>query len=73
MTTVTLNTDEVLLAKAKKVLEKRGQTLDTFFSLELVRLTDGEVHSREYRELMASLKHVNSGGKFTRDEMNERY
>jgi hypothetical protein len=72
MTTVTLNTDEALLAKAKKVLEKRGQTLDSFFSSELVRLTDGELHSQDYRELMASLKHVNSGGKFTREEMNER-
>ena len=72
MTTVTLHTDEELLAKAEKVLAKRGQTLDTFFASELVRLTDGELHSQEYRELMASLKHVDSGGKFTREEMNER-
>jgi hypothetical protein len=36
-----------------------------------VRLTDGEVHSHEYRELMATLTHVDSGGKFTREEMNE--
>jgi antitoxin component of RelBE/YafQ-DinJ toxin-antitoxin module len=35
MTTVTLKTDEELLAKARKVLKKRGQTLDTFFRQSL--------------------------------------
>jgi len=72
MATVTVHIDEALLEKAGKTLAKRGQTLDAFLASELLRLTDGELHSQEYQELMASLKHVDSGGKFTREEMNER-
>jgi hypothetical protein len=47
-----------------------------FLNIDLRKWLEGYVRRKrnvwKYRALMKRFKHINSGGPFTRDEMNER-
>ncbi len=72
MTTVTLHADEALLAKANEALARRQMTLDEMFEQALRQLTEGKERLVRFDQALQSLKHIHSGGPYTRDELNER-
>ena len=72
METITLAVDKTVLEEAQRVAEMQKVTREVVLNDWLTRHVSGEERVRSYRKLMESLKHVNSGGKFTREEMNER-
>jgi hypothetical protein len=72
MTTVMLETDEELLAKAKEALAKRNLSLEEFWANSLREAAEGEERLRRHDVRMEGLRHVDLRGPYTRDEMNER-
>ena len=76
MKNITLSADERLIATARERAGARGTTLNAEFRrwLESCAATahESERRRRAYDELMASLSDVRSGGRFARDQMNER-
>ena len=72
MTTVMLQTDEDLLAKAKEALARRNVSLEEFWADSLREAAAGEERLRRHDVRMEALQHVDLRGPYTRDEMNER-
>jgi hypothetical protein len=73
MKNITLSAPEPLIEEARKQAISRGRTLNSEFREWLKsQAISGEERSIRYQQLMSRLSHVNSGGKFTREEMNER-
>jgi len=72
METITLTVDKSVLEQAQRVAEEQHSTRDAVLSDWLNSRALGDERVRRYDQLMDRLKHVNSGGKFTREEMNER-
>lgn len=72
MKKVTLSANEDLIERARQVARGQRKTLNTVFREWLVQFTAGEGNRQNYRELMKSMRHVNAGRHFTRDEMNQR-
>jgi len=72
MKNVTLSADEDLIEKARAIAKGQRRTLNDAFREWLRQFTasDGDVHS--FDALMIRLKHIDAGGHFTRDELNER-
>ena len=73
MTTVTLKTDEELLAKASDAIARRNMSLEEFWEKALREVageTDGDVMS--VAEAMSRLKHLKFEPPYSRDEMHER-
>jgi hypothetical protein len=71
---ITLSADEDLIERARSVARSQHRTLNDAFREWLTQFAshDGEAAAARYRELMEKLRYVNSGGHFTRDELNER-
>jgi len=79
MRDVTLRADESAIERACEVARSEGKTLEEalrewldscgtrIVADEVRRATEEDIHV-----LFRSLKHVDAGRKFTRDEMNER-
>jgi hypothetical protein len=75
MKNITLSAPEELIEKARRNAAAKGTTLNEEFRQWLKGQAtggDGEVLSAHYRVLMQQLSHVNSGRRFSREEMNER-
>ena len=72
MRNVTLSADEDLIEKARLIAQGQRKTLNAVFREWLVQFTASEGNAQSYRELMKSMRHLNAGGHFTRDELNER-
>jgi hypothetical protein len=74
MKNITLSAPEDLIEKARKNATAKGSTLNEEFRqwLKTQAVTDGEAYAARYQQLMAQLAHVNSGRRFSREEMNER-
>jgi hypothetical protein len=72
MKNITLSADEDLIEQARQVARSQHKTLNAAFREWLVQYTAREAAAREFKSLMERLSHVNSGGKFTREQMNER-
>jgi hypothetical protein len=72
MTTVTLKTDEHLLAIASEALARRNSSLEQVWEETLRRIAEGEERGRRFDETLARLDNVDLGGPYSRDEMNER-
>ncbi len=72
MKNVTLSADEHLLQQARKIAHSRNRTLNAEFRLWLEHYTAEAGTAEDYAALMASLRHIRSGGKYTREAMNER-
>jgi hypothetical protein len=69
---ITLSADADLIEKARQVAKSEHRTLNTAFRewLESYTARRGDVEA--YDALMKRLSNINSGGPYTRDEMNER-
>jgi predicted transcriptional regulator len=72
MKNITLSADEELIERARAVARSQHTTLNAAFR-EWLRQYSGRVEAAaRYDALMKSFSHINSGRKFTREEMNER-
>ncbi len=69
---ITLSAEGSLIKKAREKAQKEHTTLNASFRQWLKQFANYSVKSDDYNQIMESLKYVKPGGKFTRDEMNER-
>jgi hypothetical protein len=69
---ITFSAEEELILKAREKAVSDKTTLNVVFRRWLKQYAEKEKISEEYDQVMESLKHVYSGRKFSRDEMNER-
>jgi len=69
---ITLSADADLIDKARQVAKSEHKTLNAAFRewLEIYTRRKGDVEA--FRAVMERLKHIDAGGPYTRDEMNER-
>lgn len=72
MKNITLSADEQLIDQARLLAHSQHKTLNAMFREWLQQLTSHSGSTQEYDALMKRLKHVQTGRRFTRDEMNER-
>lgn len=72
MRNITLSADEDLIEKARSVARAQRSTLNVAFREWLVQFTSSDGDAHRFDALMASLRNVDAGGHFTRDELNER-
>jgi len=72
MKNITLSADESLIEQARLVARSQHKTLNTAFREWLVSFTRQSGNVQEFDALMRRLRHIRSGGPYTRDEMNER-
>jgi len=69
---VTLSADEHLIERARSLAKSQNKTLNTLFREWLHQLASQHGETQSYEALMQRLRHVRAGGRFTRDETNER-
>ena len=69
---ITLSAEERLIQRARKQASTENTTLNSLFRKWLERYSGKSTSSGEYNEIMNRLSYAKSGGKFSRDEMNER-
>ena len=69
---ITLSAEENLIKKVRKQASIENITLNALFRKRLERYSGKSIALTEYSNIMKDLHYVNSGGKFSRDEMNER-
>ena len=72
MKNITLSAEESLNEQARLIAKSQHKTLNAAFREWLEQFTARAGSVQEYDALMRRLQHVNSGRRFTRDEMNER-
>ncbi len=72
MKKITLRADEKLIEQARFIARARHTTLSAVFRDWLLHLTARAGNARNVTALMKRLRHVDSGGRFSREEMNER-
>jgi len=72
MKNITLSADGHLIEQARLVAKSRHKTLNAMFREWLEQVTSQTGGVQEFEALMKRLKHVQSGRRFSRDEMNER-
>ncbi len=72
MKNITLSADERLIETARDVARNRKSTINAMFREWLADLVQQQGRELKLRELDLRLEYANAGGKFTREEMNER-
>jgi hypothetical protein len=72
MKRITFRADERLIEEARLIAKSQHTTLSAAFREWLGRFASQAVDSSDFDESMQRLKQINSGRRFTRDEMNER-
>lgn len=72
MKNITFSADENKIELAREVARSENRTLNDAFREWLEQYGSRSVRAEDIEELYRSLRHVNAGRKFTRDEMNER-
>jgi hypothetical protein len=72
MKRITFSADEHLIDTARSAARAQGTTLNSPFRKRLEQFADGAGSAKQAQKLMYRLPYVKSGGRFTRDEMNER-
>ena len=72
MKNITFSADEELIERAREVAKAEHKTLNVAFREWLVGYAARRGHVQQYRALMERLQHIDSGGPYTREEMNER-
>jgi hypothetical protein len=72
MKNITLSAEESLIEEARSVARSRKTTLNQLFRDWLAEVAGRSERERETAKLMKSLSYVEAGGRFTREEMNER-
>lgn len=69
---ITLSAEAQLIKKARLKARKQGKVLNVVFREWLSRYAATDSQVTDYDQMIASMKYAQSGGAFTRDEMNER-
>lgn len=69
---LTLSADEDLIARARAKASRQGTTLNSQFRVWLRAYVEQEQTANEYRDLMNRLDYARAGGRFTREQMNQR-
>jgi hypothetical protein len=69
---ITLSADEKLIKKARAKAQREGTTLNASFRQWLKQFVNSSLKTDDYDQLMKYLSYSKSGGKFYREEMNER-
>ena len=72
MKNITLSADEFLIQQARQRAAKENRSLNDLFREWLAQYVSQPHAAEKYSEVMAQLSHVQAGGSFTREEMNER-
>ncbi len=72
MKNITLSAKDELIERAREVANQRKSTLNALFREWLADLVRQQDREAKLRELDGRLGYANSGGLFTREEMNER-
>jgi hypothetical protein len=72
MRNITLSADEDVIEKARSIAKAQRRTLNDAFREWLSQFTASDGDAQGFDALMGRLKHVDAGGPFTRDELNER-
>jgi hypothetical protein len=72
MKNITFSADEAAINRAREVARSEHRALNDAFREWLTQYGSRRVSAADIKELYNSLRHVNAGRKFTRDEMNER-
>ncbi len=72
MKKITFSVPEELIKQAREKATDEKTNLNELFREWLKSYTGSTYSIKKYRKLMNKLDYVNSGRKFTRDEMNER-
>ena len=72
MKNITLRADERLINQAHLVAKARHTTLNAMFREWLEQFVTGSGDVQKFDALMKRLRHVESRGRFSRDEMNRR-
>jgi hypothetical protein len=72
MKNITLSADEGLIEQARLVARSQHKTLNAAFREWLEQYAAQAGGGAAVDALMRRLRHVRSGGPYTRDEMNER-
>jgi hypothetical protein len=71
MKNITLSADPDLIEKARAAAKAQNTTLNAAFREWLESYTREEA-LRAHQDLMKRLAHIDAGGPYTREEMNER-
>jgi hypothetical protein len=69
---ITLSAEDDLIRKAREKAIREKKSLNTVFREWLARYVRQDASAERYEELMKKLSYARSGGKFSREEMNER-
>jgi hypothetical protein len=72
MKNITVSADEDLIEQARLVARSQRKTLNEVFREWLAQFAGLSGDARAADALMKRLRHVKSGRRYTRDEMNER-
>ena len=72
MKNTTLSADKDLIEQAHLVARSQRKTLNAAFREWLLQFTGKAGSRQEFDSLMKRLRRLNSGRRFTRDEMNQR-
>jgi hypothetical protein len=72
MKNITLSAEESLIEQARSVARARKTTLNQLFREWLAELANRRERETDLATLMKRIRYAESGGQFTRDEMNER-
>lgn len=72
MKNITFKADEQLIEKARLKAKMENRSLNDLFNDWLKIYIYPFDHHKNYSKIMKGFLYVNSGSKFTRDEMNER-
>jgi hypothetical protein len=72
MKNITLSADASLIDGAREVARMRKTTVNALFREWLAELVRQQDREAKLRELDVRLEYASAGGKFTREEMNER-
>jgi len=72
MKNITLSADERLIEQARAAARARKTTLNQLFRDWLAQVAGCEEREQQVADLLDRLSYADAGGKFSRDEMNER-
>ncbi|MEZ5276779.1 MAG: hypothetical protein R3F07_10405 [Opitutaceae bacterium] len=72
MKNITFSADEDLVERARDIARRRKSTLNQLFREWLADLAGQQERENRLRDLDLRLDYAQSGGKFTREEMNAR-
>jgi hypothetical protein len=72
MRKVILSADQDLIEQARLIAKAQGKSLNAAFREWLEQFTRQAGSVQEFDSLMARLKHVRAGRRFTREETNQR-